>query len=226
MRRFLFLCLSVYALALPVSAAGQKKHVALVVDSNCSGKYTRQLLDGLYDRGLQATFLLPGQQLSREPELLTRIREDRHEIGCRGFSGEDMTLMSRRDIAAEILSFQALLPEKYPLRLFCPPGGCSDGVRQVAEARRLAIVSWCADTDTAPEDIRDGDLILLRDVNRFAVDRALYLADRLLEENVAFVTITELAKLRQVSLRPGSIYSSFPDEAGQTDDRQPQGRVN
>ena len=47
MRRFLALLFCLSFLILPVRAAEDTKYVALTFDDGPSGKYTRQLLDGL-----------------------------------------------------------------------------------------------------------------------------------------------------------------------------------
>ena len=211
MRRFLLLCL-LPLLVIPAKAARDRRYIALVVDSGPHGANTRLLLDGLYDRGLQATFLLQGSALADDPEILTRILEEGHEVGCRGYSGEDMTLMSRRSIAAEILEFEALLPDDYPLKLFCPPGGISDGVRQVAQARRLGILSWSADLQTPVSHLTDGEIVYLTDRDPIALEEALAWMDRLLETDLRPVTVTRLAKLRQIRIDPGNIYSRFPPD--------------
>ena len=210
MRRFLMLFFTLSLLVSPAHALPSQRYAALVVASSANETYTQQLLDGLYDRGLQATFLLQGDQLSSHPEIMERIHADGHQFGCRGFTGENMIFMSRREIAAEIIAFENLLPKNYPLRLFCPPGGCSDSIRQVAQARRLSIVSWSADADTPVSEIHDGSLILLQDYSLSSVEKALVLLDALLEEHFQLVTVSQLAKLRQIPLRPGKIYRSFP----------------
>ena len=209
MRRIFRLLLILYALTIPAGAAEGKRYAALVVESSANPRYTQLLLDGFYDRGIRATFLLQGRQLSDSPILLERIPQEGHQFGCRGYSGENMVYMSRREIAAEIMDFEALLPNGYPLRLFCPPGGISDGVRQVAQARRLGILSWSADVETPISEIRDGDLILLRDNSLLSVEKALMFADALLEENFDLVTVSELAKQKNSPIRPGEVYSRF-----------------
>lgn len=212
MRRLMILWALVPLLMLPVNAREQRS-AALLIDSGPNGKYTSQLIEGLYDRGIRATFLLLGSQAGEHPDIVARLLQDGHEIGCRGFTGEDMAHMSRRSIAGELLEFQTLLPEGYPLRLFCPPGGISDGVRQVAQARKLAIVSWCADAATPEETIPDGALILLQDRTAASVEAALALADTLLEKDWDLLTVTQLAKKRNTRLNPGEVYTAFPPDA-------------
>lgn len=223
MRRILALLLCAAFFVLPVRAAEETKYVALTFDDGPSGKYTRQLLDGLYDRGVKATFLLCGYRVKDYPDITQRIFDEGHEIGYHGYTHQSMKQMSRRTIAAEILDTQALLPEGCTPVFLRPPGGCcSDGVRQVAEARHLAILNWSVDPrDWATEDtaaieravlknIKDGDVVLLHDMTTSSVQAALDIVDVLLREDFEIVTVSQLAKLRDVTLKPGVVYSSFP----------------
>lgn len=212
MRRIVTMLLALQLLILPAEAAEDKRYIGLVIDSGPRGENTRLLVEGLYDRGLTATFLLQGSALAEETDLLPRLLQDGHEIGCRGYTGENMTLMSRRTVAGEIMAFEALLPQRYPLKLFCPPGGVTDGVRQVAEARKLGILSWSANLHTPIGRLRDGDILLLSDRDRLSVEESLALADALLEAGFRPVTVSRLAQKHQTRIDPGKIYSHFPPE--------------
>ena len=222
MRRIVALVLCLSFLVLPVQAQ-EAKYVALTFDDGPSGKYTRQLLDGLYDRGVQATFLLCGYRMRDYPDLTRRIYDEGHEIGYHGFTHKNMKTMSRREIARELTDSQALLPEGCRPVFLRPPGGCcSDAVRQVAEARNLAIVNWSVDPrdwathDTAAversvlKNIKDGDIVLLHDMSASSVQAALDIIDVLLEQEYEIVTVSCLARLREAKLKPGQTYSRFP----------------
>ena len=76
MRRILALLLAAALLVLPVRAAEGTKYVALTFDDGPSGKYTRQLLDGLYDPGVKATFLLCGYRIKDYPDITQRIFDE------------------------------------------------------------------------------------------------------------------------------------------------------
>ena len=223
MRRFLALLLTLPLLGLPVQAAYGNRYVALTFDDGPSGKYTRALLDGLYDRGAKATFLLCGYRMVNYPEITQRIFDEGHEIGYHGFSHNPMQDMSRRGIAQELMDSQKLLPEGCHPVFLRPPGGfSSDAVRQVAEARGLAILHWSVD----PEDwathntaaiekavlsqVKDGDIILLHDMTDSSVKAALDIVDALLKEDFEFVTVSELARLRGIRPKPGTTYQKFP----------------
>ena len=223
MRRIPAFLLALSVLFLPVRAAHEGKYVALTFDDGPSGKYTRALLDGLYDRGAKATFLLCGYRLKDYPDIARRILEEGHEIGFHGYSHDSMKTMSRRQIAQEILDTEALLPEGCRPAFLRPPGGfSSDAVQQVAEARGLAILHWSVDPHdweihskaaiekAVLETVRDGDIILLHDMTTASVEAALDIVDALLQQDYEFVTVSELARHRGLHPKAGTVYKKFP----------------
>ena len=224
MRRLMIGLLLLAVLALPVQAE-ETKYVALTFDDGPSGKYTQRLLDGLQDRGVEATFLLCGYRMEQYPDLTRRIFDEGHEIGYHGFTHKSMEGMSRRSIAQELIDSQTLLPEGCRPVFMRPPGGIvTDGVRQVAQARRLAILSWSVDPrdwasssvgviETAVlKKVQDGDIILLHDMSYSSVQAALDIVDVLREQGYEFVTVSELAKLRQTKVEAGEMYQKFPPD--------------
>ena len=113
MRRVLTLILCLGFLTLPAQAAGGQEYVALTFDDGPSGRFTRRLLDGLQERGVEATFLLCGYRMEQYPDITQRMVDEGHEIGLHGYSHKSMKDMSRRDIAQELSDCQALLPRGY-----------------------------------------------------------------------------------------------------------------
>lgn len=223
MRRMFALLALLGVLVLPASAAEQKRYVALTFDDGPSGKYTQSLLDGLAYRGVKCTFLLCGYRMEQYPEITQRIFQEGHEIGYHGYSHDSMKTMSRRKIGQELIDSQKLLPEDCNPVFFRPPGGVvTDGVRQVAEARKLAILSWSVDPrDWATKseqqvekavlkNVKDGDIILLHDMTSSSVKAALDIVDVLQAQGFRFVTVSALARLRAVRLKPGAVYTRFP----------------
>ena len=225
MRRVCILLLCVCLFVMPVSAqaAPNTKYVALTFDDGPSGKYTRRLLEGLWERDAHATFFLCGYRMDQYPDLVLQILEEGHEIGCHGATHTSMVNMSRREICAEIVSMQEKLPEDCTTRFFRPPGGfVTEGVQQVAQARQQAIISWSVDPkDWAVKDaaavermvlknVRDGDIILLHDMTDSSVRAALNIVDALERQGYEFVTVSDLAKKRDTRILPGKIYTSFP----------------
>lgn len=221
MRRVCALLCCLWLLTLPVSAEG--KYVALTFDDGPSGRYTDRLLDGLKERGAKATFLLCGYRVKEYPAQTQRIVDEGHEVGNHGYSHKNMQELGRRRIAQEILDTEALLPEGCQVRFLRPPGGCcSDGVRQVAEARNLAILNWSVDPkDWAVQNpaaieqavvkhVSDGDVILLHDMSDSSVTATLHIIDQLAAQGYQFVTASQLAALKGCIPKAGKTYTHFP----------------
>ena len=226
MRKFLAILLCLIVLSPRAKAAENKKYVALTFDDGPSGKITEHLLEGLAQRNARATFLLCGYRIKQFPDLPRQILEAGHEIGLHGYSHNNMKAMSRREIARELMDTEALLPENCKIAFLRPPGGAySDGVRQVAAARQYAVLGWSVDPrDWATRDtaaistavtgkVQDGDIVLLHDMSRSSVTAALEIVDTLQQEGFTFVTVSELAKIRDVDMKPGKFYERFPPEA-------------
>lgn len=210
-------------LAAPRAAGQDVKYVALTFDDGPSGRYTDRLLDGLKERGAKATFLLCGYRIKQYPQQTQRIVDEGHEIGNHGFSHKNMQQLSRREIAQELVDTQALLPETCRVRFLRPPGGCcNEAVRQVAQARNLAILNWSVDPkdwashsaaaveQAVLKNVTDGDVILLHDMSDSSVTAALDIIDRLAVQGYQFVTASELAALRGCVPKAGKVYYHFP----------------
>lgn len=223
MRRFFVGVLCAALLALPVQAAAETKYAALTFDDGPSGRFTRRLLDGLGERDAKATFMLCGYRIGDYPEEAQRIFDEGHEIVLHGYSHDSMCPMTKSQVAREIEKTSALLPEGCTAVFLRPPGGlCGDAVYLAAKEAGLAVLTWSVDpkdwatNDTAAiirrvvEKTRDGDIILMHDMSDSSVTAALKIVDILSEQGFEFVTVSELAKIRGVTIQPGEVYCRFP----------------
>lgn len=214
---------------LPVKATSQEKLVALTFDDGPSGRFTRRLLEGLGERNAKATFLLCGYRLEQYPRLAEAIVAAGHEVGVHGYSHKSMCAMTRKELSEEIRKTLPLLPEN-DIVFLRPPGGlCDQQVRQVASQWNLSILQWSVDPkDWATNDtaqivervlhrVRDGDVILLHDMSDSSVDAALTIVDALQKRGFRFVTASQLARAKNYSLSPGSVYTAFYPQSSQED---------
>lgn len=222
MKRLIALILCAALLAIPVCAEENEKLIALTFDDGPSGRFTRRLLDGLAERGVHATFLLCGYRMEQYPELTERIFHEGHEIGLHGYSHKPMQNMCYAQITQEINKAMALLPDGCNVNFLRSPGGQYGACAMTAAADQgLSVLHWSVDThDWATHsadaiekevlhEVRDGDVILLHDMSDSSVDASLVIIDELQEQGYRFVTASELADARDVTLTPGTKYSSF-----------------
>lgn len=222
MRRILSIILILLLLCPVAQAEETEKYVALTFDDGPSGRFTRRLLEGLAERGVQATFLLCGYRLKEYPGLAEKIFSGGHEIGLHGYSHDDMGKMSYAEAAKEIRDTMALLPAGCKPVFLRPPGGsCCAASAQAAKDAGLALLNWSVDPrdwcnhDAAAveaaviESVRSGDIILLHDMCDCSVDAALAIVDRLTRRGFRFVTVSELAALSGTTPQPGVMYQAF-----------------
>ena len=219
MKRILPVLLCLCLLCIPVRAAEEEKLVALTFDDGPSGRFTRRLLEGLEQRDAKATFLLCGYRMELYPELTRRIYDEGHEIGLHGYSHCCMSKMTAAELHEEIRKTMALIPEECSVAFLRPPGGMG-GEITCAEAAEwnLSVLYWSVDprdwatddTDTivrrVMQDVEDGDVILLHDMSDSSVDAALTIVDRLQQLGFRFVTVSELAAEKGITMTPGEEY--------------------
>lgn len=235
LKRFAALVVCFALLCFPVRAAEDEKLVALTFDDGPSGRFTRKLLEGLEDRHAKATFLLCGYRMEQYPELTERIFLEGHEIGLHGYTHKSMQNMCRGEVKQEIENTMALLPEECQVSFLRSPGGlCGKCVQPVAAELGLAVLSWSVDPkDWATQDaetvekevishVRDGDVILLHDMSDSSVEAALVIIDELQEQGFRFVTVSELARARNVTVVPGEKYTRFEEAAPQQEGPDPK----
>ena len=222
MHRLMVFLLVISFLIIPVKAEASDKLVALTFDDGPSGHYTAELLDGLAQRGVQATFFLCGYRMEQFPSLTARIHQEGHEIGLHGFSHKSMHTMGLPDILQELRASLTLLPPEAEIAFLRPPGGLtSPSVNTAAKQYHISILNWSVDPqDWAIHDaaviekqvmrtVRDGDVILLHDMSDSSVEAALSIIDRLMQEGFRFVTASELARAKGVDPVPGNCYRHF-----------------
>ena len=222
MKRLVTLFLCLVLLNVPAKAEEKEKLVALTFDDGPSGRFTQKLLDGLEERGARATFLLCGYRMAQYPQLTERIYGEGHEIGLHGYSHKPMQTMALGEIRKELQQALALVPTGCRVAFLRSPGGLySPNVLTAAGELGISVLHWSVDPkDWATHDVqavetqildrvRDGDIILLHDMSDSSVEAALMIVDQLQAQGYRFVTASQLAQARGLTLIPGKKYSRF-----------------
>mgnify|MGYP002561761332 CR=1 FL=1 len=215
----LLVLLLLAALVLPAGAAQPQdcgaKLLAITFDDG-PGKYTADLLDGLAERGVHATFFVNGVNASGWPETLRRIVREGHQLANHTYNHKNLNTCSAKTVQAEIDAVQTLITaaggdENAYIR--APYGNANKTVRSVV---RAPLIYWSVDpedwkyrdSETVRQNIEagvfDGAIILVHDIYRTSVDGALAAIDDLLAEGYEFVTVQELL------LRRGITPEAFP----------------
>ncbi len=180
-----------------------KKTVAITFDDG-PGAYTMELLEGLSERNVKATFFLLGEQIKQYPETVKRMQEDGHCIGNHTYSHVNLSMLSETQAIQEIENTNQLIMEicgEKPAFLRPPFGACSSQIREKLD---MMIVLWDVDpldwttknvdavVSQVVTNVSEDNIILLHDIYESSVDAALEIIDFLLEKGYEFVTVEEL----------------------------------
>lgn len=195
MRKCLILML-ILVLLCPVSASAVDGPQYLALIFRGCPRNSDVLLSGLDARNARCTFFL------RQEDMPEALRGTAHELGILTSAGQ---ALSRRQIAGALKAQEQAMEVR--VRLLHTDSGISDGLRQVARALEYSFVNPTGELRVL-SPVKDGQ-ILLADGTMPAVS-LLELVDDLQDQGFILVTVSELARLRGVTLHPGAAYDSFP----------------
>ena len=115
------------ALLIPQVFAGgsPEKYIAITFDDGPSGDLTQELLDGLAERKVKATFFVCGYRVEQFPECLQRIADEGHEIGLHTCCHNYMQKMTKEEILEDMTDCLLAVKDCCGTEsiLFRPPGG-------------------------------------------------------------------------------------------------------
>ena len=178
--------------------------VALTFDDGPHPVYTPQLLDGLKERGVRATFFVVGENIPGNEEILKRMDAEGHLIGNHTYSHVKLSELDTARACAEVEKTNALICEvtgKEP-EFIRPPFG--EWKKTMECSLEMIPVLWDVDpldwttknmalvVERVLKDTKPGDIILLHDYYQSSVDAALEIVDALMERGYKFVTVDEL----------------------------------
>lgn len=181
----------------------ERKKVALTFDDG-PGNYTEELLDGLRERNVRATFFILGEQAEQYPEVIQQMHEDGHCIGNHTYHHVDLSCLCEADAWQEIEQTNELIESltgECPIFLRPPFGACSSNLK---DSLQMMVVLWDIDpldwtTDNTSQvvqcvvsDVSNESVILLHDIYESSVNAALQIVDILQQQNYEFVTIEEI----------------------------------
>lgn len=182
----------------------ERRRVALTFDDGPHPSYTEELLDGLKERGVRATFFVIGENIPGNEDVIRRMDEEGHLIGNHTYNHVKISDMSKEDACEQIEKTSALIRELTgkDTEFVRPPFG--EWNKELECSFVMIPVLWDVDpkdwtTNNVSdivrrvlEDTKNGDIILLHDYYRSSVQAALQIVDELQEQGYEFVTVEEL----------------------------------
>ena len=177
---------------------------ALTFDDGPHRIYTKNLLDGLRERGVKATFFVVGENIPGNEDLIRQMEADGHLIGNHTYNHADISKLSDEENCRELQKTSDLVKEitGHGTAYVRPPFG---NWKDTMDCRVTMIsVKWTIDTldwksknvteiiGKVMQQISDHDIILMHDYYETSVEAALQIVDRLQQEGYEFVTVEDL----------------------------------
>lgn len=180
----------------------QSPKIALTFDDGPS-IYTEELLDGLKERNVQATFFIIGKSAEKYPEIVKRESEEGHLIGNHTYNHVKITKLSEEEAKKELAKTNELLEKltQEKVEYVRPPFGVW---QKKLEDFGMHPVMWTIDpldwtTENVDEIVNkvvteadENDMILLHDCYKSSVQAAFRIIDLLQAKGFEFVTVEEL----------------------------------
>lgn len=181
-----------------------EKMIAITFDDGPWKDTTEELLDGLKERGIKATFFLIGENAENYPEIVKRMHDEGHIIGNHTYTHIDLSTLSVDDAKKEIELTNEILEQITGDKVIYirPPYGKYSN--KLLEEIDLIPVMWNVDPeDWNRNDVRgivvdvvkhaqDRNIILMHDNYNTSVAAALEIIDELQAKGYIFVTVDQI----------------------------------
>ena len=180
------------------------KKIALTFDDGPHPYYTEQLLDGLKERGVHATFFVTGEHAQLHPDVIKRMSEEGHLIGNHTYSHMQLARDNREEFKEELIKTNEIIEEITGKEVLYvrPPYGSWDKKFE-SELNMFPVLwnvdplDWCSSnvsciTEKVVSNVEENDIILMHDYYDTTVTAALKIVDELMEEGYTFVTVEEI----------------------------------
>ena len=185
------------------ASSAEKKKVAITFDDGPNPDYTPDLLKGLKERGVSATFFLLGKEVEKYPELVEQMHAEGHLIGTHSYEHVNLCNLTDEKAIEQVDKTNALIEKITGERpqFIRPPYGCWK--KNLDYKTSMIEVLWDVDpldwktgnsdvvVSRVLKNVEEGDIILLHDASASSVKAALSIIDKLQEDGYLFVTVDE-----------------------------------
>lgn len=180
------------------------KCIALTFDDGPHPLYTEELLDGLKERNVVATFFVTGEHANLHPDIIKRMYDEGHLIGNHTYTHIQLTKSNREKFKQELIKtnevLQSITGEE--VQYVRPPYGTWDKkleneLNMFPVLWNIDPLDWCTSSatrvaQTVLNNVKEDGIILMHDYYETSVEAALMVVDELQKQGYEFVTVDKL----------------------------------
>lgn len=197
--------------------------IALTFDDGPKASVTNRILDSLQAYGGRATFFMVGSNVNANGAVIQRMTAQGCEVANHTHDHQYISKIGAQGIISQVTSTNQKIQAACGVSpvLLRPPGGYYDSASlAVLGNLGMPAIMWSIDTrdwqhrnaqrtiDTVLSQVKDGDIILMHDIDAPTADAAQVLIPELTNRGYQLVTVSELAAFRG-GMAPGHVYSQF-----------------
>ena len=198
-----------------------KQLVAFTFDDGPNSETTNKLLDNLDKYNARVTFFVVGNRINNNTDTLKRAYDMGNQIGSHSYSHRNFFKIDETKILEEVQNTNNVIKEVIGVEptIIRPPYGNTNS--DIKSIYNMYTIIWNLDTeDWKSKDadkiveyilnnVHDGAIILLHDIYDTSIDATLRAMEILEQEGYAFVTIDEMAQIKNVELDKNTNYHYF-----------------
>lgn len=198
-----------------------KQLVAFTFDDGPNSETTNKLLDNLDKYNARVTFFVVGNRINNNTDTLKRAYDMGNQIGSHSYSHRNFFKIDETKILEEVQNTNNVIKEVIGVEptIIRPPYGNTNS--DIKSIYNMYTILWNLDTeDWKSKDadkiveyilnnVHDGAIILLHDIYDTSIDATLRAMEILEQEGYAFVTIDEMAQIKNVELDKNTNYHYF-----------------
>ena len=204
-----------------ISKYKNSKVIAFTFDDGPNTPTTKILLDNLDKYDAKVTFFVLGNRVDNNKDIMKKAYQEGNDIASHTYSHKDLTTLKDRNLKKEVERTNKKIKKVIgvePVYLRPPYGSINDHVR---EQMIMHTICWNIDSldwktknrkkikKEIVSHAEDGSVVLLHDIYKESVYGALLAMKELKKKGYNFVTITEMAELKNVDLGYDKTYYGF-----------------
>lgn len=198
-----------------------KKTVALSYDDGPSGERTNKILTILNKNKAHATFFMVGNKLEKGKEIVKNVYNSGNEIGSHTYAHGNLTRQTHEERAFDLQKTDEIYNKITGdnISLMRPPYGAYK--KDMLGEFNYSVILWNIDTEdwryrnvdriieTVLDNLSDGSIILMHDSYDTTIEATEKLLPILYSKGYQVVSVSELAKLKDVELEKNTAYRRF-----------------
>ena len=198
-----------------------KKLLCFTFDDGPNTETTKILLDNLNKYNARVSFFVLGMRVDSNKEVLKRAYLMGNDIGSHTYGHKDLLSLSDKNVLKEINKTNEEIDKvigKKPSYIRPPFGSINEKKRKLYDMKTILwnvdSIDWMLkDRNKIKKEIlkhaEEGNIILVHDIYEESVYGALMAMEELKKEGYEFVTISEMAYLKNITLNNNKSYFGF-----------------